>query len=73
MARTEWTPPRRGVSGSFMTAWDGIYPAPEDVDRHAVLELACRLYSRNIDLGARAVAHRAWEKHGGVSCDGALS
>lgn len=58
---------------SFMKAWDQIDPAPGDVDTPAVAALACRLYSRNMDLDARAVAQRAWEKDGGVSCCCALT
>ncbi len=58
---------------SFMKAWGQMDPVPEDVDTHAVAALACRLYSHNMDLDARAVARRAWEKDGGVSCYGALS
>lgn len=58
---------------AFMGAGDRIVPAPQGVDRHAVVELACRPYSHKRDLDAREVAHRAWGKHGGMSCDGALS
>lgn len=57
----------------FMKAWGQIAPVPEDVDTHAVAALACRLYSRNMDLDAQAVAQREWERDGGVSCYGVLS
>jgi hypothetical protein len=57
---------------SFMKTWVQIDPAPEDVDAHAVAALACRLYSRNMDLDAREVAQREWERDAGVSCYGVL-
>jgi len=57
---------------TFMKTRVQIDPAPEEVDAHAVAALACRLYSRNMDLDARAVAQREWEKDGGVSCYGVL-
>jgi hypothetical protein len=55
-----------------MKTWVQIDPAPEDVDAHAVAALACRLYSRNMDLDAREVAQREWERDAGVSCYGVL-
>ncbi|MGJ7491409.1 hypothetical protein [Variovorax sp. ZT4R33] len=58
---------------SFMKVWGQIDPVSKDVDTHAVAALACRLYSRNMDLDPRAVAQREWEKDGSVSCYCALS
>ena len=58
---------------SFMKAWDQIEPVPGNIDTHAVVALACKLYSRNMDLDARVVAQREWEKNLDVSCHSCLS
>lgn len=58
---------------SFMKAWGQIDPVPENVDTDAVAALACKLYSRNMELDAGVVAQREWEKSRDVSCDSCLS